>query len=430
MTSRRYVVLGLAHPRSPWFRSVAQWCNGGALPAEFVKCLGPSEVRHRLDDGRKFSALIVDAGLSGVDRDLFTAAALAGCCVIVIADPRIDRDWISLGASAVLPSDFGRAVLLDALATHGQMVNRANILDRIETQQHSFSPVGKVIAVVGSGGTGTSTVSIALAQGLAHESRRTLLADFKLHAEQAMLHDATDTSGGVQSLVDALRASELSSDQIPSFTLNVPQRGYDLLPGLRRARFWSSIRPVAFAAAFTALTHTYEAVVCDVDFDVETEDLGGSLDVEERSTMSRRALHDADAVVVVAHPSMKGLHALNRVLIELSDSGVSTDRILCVFNHAPRAARTRAGYVAALAELISWRDGEQPTLSPLHLPTREIDEALRSGEPIPAAMAHDLVAAIKPLLSARPHATVNEAPSRFSRLVPGSLRNSLPSRTV
>ena len=32
----RYVLLGLAHARSGWFRSMAQWTTSGTIPAEFV----------------------------------------------------------------------------------------------------------------------------------------------------------------------------------------------------------------------------------------------------------------------------------------------------------------------------------------------------------------------------------------------------------
>jgi MinD-like ATPase involved in chromosome partitioning or flagellar assembly len=427
VSGRRYVVLGLAHPRSDWFRSLAQWCNGGALPAEFVKCVSASEVVQRLDDGRTFSALIVDAGLSGVDRDLLTAAALAHCAVIVVDDPRVARDWSSLGASTVLSNDFSRAELLDTLATHAAMVDRATESRPDDGDDaNSLVPGANVIAVVGPGGTGTSTVAIGLAQGMVAEGHRTVLADLRLHAEQAMLHDATDSAGGLQSLVDALRAGDLSNDRVPEFALHVPNRGYDLIPGLRRARFWSSIRPVAFTAAFATIGRAYDTVVCDTEADVETEETGGSLDVEERSIMSRVALNEANAVVVVAHPSMKGLHSVNRLMIDLGDLGVDAEKILCVFNHAPKSPRTRAGYVAALSELIDWRGGTHPKLDALHLPTREIDEALRAGDPLPSAMSSVLAAAVSPLLATTPLAPVNT--TAFARIRPGSFRRTHESK--
>ncbi len=427
MTTARYVILGLAHPRSDWFRSAAHWSNGGALPAEFIKCISADEVRQRFDDGRNFSALIVDAGLSGVDRDLFTVAALSHCVVFVVDDPNIDRDWIALGASAVLPNDLDRATLLDSLASHATMISRATVVTRTDASDiGQLLPRGTVVAVVGPGGTGVSTVATAAAQGLAAAGRSTVLADFRLNAEQAMLHDATDSGGGLQSLVEAVRTGDMPIEKVREFTLAVPQRGYDLLPGLRRSRFWSALRPVAFTAAFTALTRGYGAIVCDVDADLETEENGGSLDVEERTVMSRVALTEADAVMVVAHPSMKGLHSLNRLLIDLGDLGIDAARTMCVFNHAPKSAKSRAGYVAALAELIDWRGGQHPSLSPLHLPSREIDEALRAGHPLPHAMSSTVTAGIMAITQTAP---VGPTPTRtFSRIRPGSLRRHTESK--
>ncbi len=419
MSSARYVLLGLAHPRSDWFRQLAQWCNGGALPAELIKCLSPEEIVHRLDSGRPASALIVDASLPGVDRDLMTAAAQQGCAVIVVADSRVSRDWASIGARTVISSNFDRAELLDALASHSVLIDRATQAPAEHTQTVASPFRGRVIAVVGSGGTGTSTVAIAVAQGQG-SVRRTILADLNLHAEQAMLHDVNEPTGGLQSLVDAHRTASVSHEHLPEFCLSVPKRNYELLPGLRRARFWSAIRPVAFTAAFTALANTYEAVVCDVDSDIEREDTGGSLDIEERTSMSRTALLDADVVFLVAHPSMKGLHAANRLLIELGDLGIAMAKVVPVFNQAPKSPRVRAGYTSALAELINWRHGDHPQMTPIHLPFREVDEVLRSGDAFPSSLVDPLIAAVEGVVGV----TAGEAtkkPSVFTRLRPGSL---------
>ena len=35
----RYVVLGLAHVRSPWFREVSRWATSAVIPIDFVKCV-------------------------------------------------------------------------------------------------------------------------------------------------------------------------------------------------------------------------------------------------------------------------------------------------------------------------------------------------------------------------------------------------------
>ncbi|MDQ1375241.1 MAG: hypothetical protein QOJ09_2579, partial [Actinomycetota bacterium] len=68
MGAERYVVLGLGLPRSPWFSAVAHWATAGSIPIEFVKCVSVEDLGARLRSGRRFSALLVDAGMPGLDR--------------------------------------------------------------------------------------------------------------------------------------------------------------------------------------------------------------------------------------------------------------------------------------------------------------------------------------------------------------------------
>ena len=422
MNGERYVLLGLAPPRAPWFRSVAQWANAAALPAEFVKCVSPDEARLRIDGGRPFSALLVDAGLPGVDRDLITTASLAGCPTVVVDDQRVTRDWFGLGATAVLAPDFGRAQLADTLAQHCRLIERTVDTGFLAPPSVSSDSVGhRLIAVTGAGGAGVSTIAIAVAQALASLGDDVVLADLCLHAEQAMLHDGGDASAGLQALVEAHRAGRVSADGVRELCLGVPSRGYDLLPGLRRARFWSTIRPVAFGATLNSLRSTYATVVCDVDADVETEEAGGSMDVEERTSMARTVLSEADAVLVVGSASMKGLHSLNRILVELGDIGVSLTKALVVFNQAPRSPKTRAAYGAALAELLQWRQDDAPPLGPIHLPTRDVEQALRIGGPLPESLTQPLGNAVQALLG--PATLVRPSHGRITRLVPGVWRS-------
>ena len=65
MAGDRFVVLGVAQVRSPWFREVARWATSAMLPVEFVKAMSVEEVRVRLRSGRGYSALLVDDSLAG-----------------------------------------------------------------------------------------------------------------------------------------------------------------------------------------------------------------------------------------------------------------------------------------------------------------------------------------------------------------------------
>jgi hypothetical protein len=398
VTGDRYVVLGLAPGRAAWFRQVGQWATAAILPAEFVRCVSVAELRARLDSGRPFSAALVDASLPGLDRDLIAAAVDVGTAVLVV-DAGSGRDWRDLGAAAVLRAPFSRDELLEVLAATSDPVGAAVLEDPPGPAPATAGSLpGRLVAVTGPGGTGASTVAIALAQGLAGVEGRALarprvteaaatadatvvLADLCLVADQAMLHDARVLVPGVQELVEAHRTGVPSPRAVLAQTVEVPVRGYRLLLGLRRQRHWVSLRGRAVDATLDSLQRAADVVVADVDADVEGEAETGSVEVEERNLLARATLARADAVLVVGEPSMKGVHALVRTVGDLLAFGVPIDRCLPVMTGAPRSPRARAERSAAVAELLQSSAGAvgQRVAPPLYLPPRELDAALRDG---------------------------------------------------
>jgi len=431
MASERFVVLGLAHARSEWFRALGQWSTSGALPAEFVKCLSAEEVRARLASGRPFSALLADAGLPPVDRDLLATARAANCATLVVDDGRTVRDWVALGASAVLSAGFERDDLLGALTAHARPIARGEARSGAVAGPGPAMPATwscPVAALTGPGGTGVSTAAIALAQALGDDVRNAglvCLADFRLHAEQAMLHDARDVLPSVQELVEAHRAGQPSAEVVRGQAFSVEERGYHLLLGLRQARYWPSLRRRAFEATFESLRNAYRMLVCDVDAELEGEAEGGSIDVEERHVMARTTMAGANAVFAVGLPSMKGVHALVRVLVELLGSGVPPDRIVPVVNRAPRSPRSRAGLAAAVSELAgpavaraSEAAGFAALPAPVFLPERKVDEALHDGTRMPAGLGAPLAGAFAAVLE---RGSARRPAAEPERVRPGSL---------
>ncbi|MGI8685750.1 MAG: AAA family ATPase [Acidimicrobiales bacterium] len=421
MGAERYVVLGLAQARSSWFRSMAQWANSGTIPAEFVKCVSGEEMRARLASGRPFSALLIDAALPALDRDLVDAARAVGCVTIAVDDRRGTSDWDALGVAAVLPDFFDPKALLDILTTSAIMIGRGDALPG-DTAPTADAPWrGKVVTVCGPGGTGTSTVAVAVAQGLADDPRHgrsVLLADLALHAEQAMLHDARDVVPGVQELVEAHRSRRVPPEEVRALTFEVHERGYQLLLGLRQARSWTTIRPRAFEAAFESLRRAYRVVVCDADADLEGEEEGGSIEVEERNVMSRTAALRADVVFAVGLPGMKGLHSLVRVLNELRTVGVAPGRVVPVVNRAPKGGRARSEITSTLGALTL--AGGAAFAPPVFLPDRRVEEPLLDGIRLSSTLALPLRGAFTAVVDHVPDAP--EASAGEAQLVrPGSL---------
>ncbi len=424
MTSGRFVVLGLAHVRAGWFTEVSRWSTSGIVPIEFIKCVSVDEVRSRLASGRPVSALLLDAQRTGVDRDLLDAARTAGAAAIVVGDAR--RDWVALGAAAQLPTPFGRVELVELLKVHAPVIG-----ERPPTEP-PVAPVvdggwrGRLIAVTGPGGTGTSTVAMALAQGLAGDVRNlglVCLADLALDADLAMYHDARDVVPGVQELTEAFRTGALELEAIRAMTFTVVDRGYHLLLGLRNHRDWTAVRARSFEAALDALRRTFRVVVADVDDDVEGHERTGSLDIEDRNLFARRSIGQADLVIVTGEPSVKGLHALVRSIHRLVGHGVAAERIVPVINHAPRSPRRRAEISRAVGQLVGQAN---PGLlaGPVFIADRRgLDDLVSQAAPLPQPLVRSITAPVAALVDRdRPISTgPGEPVDEPVRVAPGSL---------
>ncbi|MEA3019811.1 MAG: hypothetical protein QOI47_1335 [Actinomycetota bacterium] len=397
MGNDRFVLLGLARPRAPWFADVSRWATSSNIPAEFVKCVSVEEMRARLASGRSWSAALLDGSLPMVDRDLLAGVREAGCAPVIVDDRGATHRWLSIGAAAVLPSSFDRDSLLEVLAGVAASVSRATSLpdDEVDAGDPDRDDA-IVVAVCGPGGTGASTVAAALAQGLGDAGRSTLLVDLARNAEQGVLHDVRDVAPGVQELVEAHRNGVPSRDDVRSLTFAVVDRGYSLVLGLRRSRYWPSLRRRAFETAFASVCRSYDAVVCDVTADFEGESDAGSADVEERNLAGRTAIARADVVLAVGRSGVKGIHSLVRVVADLAAAGVPAPRILPVLAMAPRSPRARAELAAAVSELSRPVLGGSAMPSLVFLPARPVEQAFRDGArlpaPLPQRLAGDVIA--------------------------------------
>jgi MinD-like ATPase involved in chromosome partitioning or flagellar assembly len=432
MSGERYVLLGLAPARVPWFAALAQWATSATIAAEFIKCVSADEVRARLASGRRHSAVLIDSGAPTFDRDVVDAARAARTPVIAIRDgPRRSSEGtpVDSGVVAELPAAFGRDELLDVLTTHCELIGRGDEMPAMVAETETPMWLGQLLSVCGPGGSGASTAAIALAQGFAADarySRRVVLADLALRADQAMLHDATDLGPGTQELVEAHRLGRPEPDEVWRTTFDVPRRGYRLLLGLRQPEAWSALRPRAIDASIAGLRRAFQVVVADVTGDVEGETEGGSIEVEERNHLARTAVLHSSVVVVVGAPGMKGVYSLARLVRSLTRIGVAPARIVAVVNRSPRNPRARAELGRALAALLGGSGsgsgsarGAIALAGPIHVPERKLEDVLRDGGPLPAAVVDPLLHAVRAVAERQ----ADSAPARGGAVLvtPGSL---------
>ncbi len=392
MSDDRWLVLGLAHPRARWFSELSYWATTSAVPIDFVKCVSAGEVQARLSSSETiYSAVLASDNTRGVNVDLIDAANTAGAAVIIV-DPVTETDWGELGASGVLSADFDREDLIASLREHANPISRApapGVLQPLGTTETVWH--GHLLAITGTGGSGKSTIAMALAQKLADSPSNqgfVLLADLARHGEQAMLHDAGEVAPGIQELIEAHRLGRLPTEGIRTMVFDTADRGYHLLLGLRRHRDWSEIRPKAFEAALDGLLRSYRHVVADVDCDIEGETETGSIDVATRNLLARTTLRCADLVLVVGVPGLKGIHSMARTLRDLLDFGIAAPRLIPIVNRAPRGPHRRSDLLEALAELSGPDDTTVNIGNPILLPERRnIDDLVIDGLRLPDSFA-------------------------------------------
>lgn len=397
--AERWVVLGLAPPRSAWFSEVTRWSTSGLAPVEFVKCMSPTEVRARLASGRAHSALLIDGAAPGADRDLIAAAKDVGVATLIVDDARVDRNWLELGAAALLPDQFGRDDLTDALTVAAAPISDARSSEALDdAADERWS--GRLIAVIGRGGAGTSTVAMAIAQAVADGDAiggTVVLADFSFGASQALYHDTGDVVPGVVELTEAHRHGHLGRDRVREHLFELSNRRYHLLVGLRRRRDWTALRPHAFGAALDGLLATYATVVADLDADLDGEAETASTDTEEQHLAARTVLRRADLVLAVGTAGLWGVAHLVGLLDDLGRFGVPQGSTSVVINRAPRSPARRAELLRA----ISIGDGAPPDPpqagrgATVFVPDRRsVESSHRSAVPLPRSVVRPLAAAL------------------------------------
>jgi hypothetical protein len=335
MTGGRYVVLACTSGDGAWL--------SGLPDVEVVHCTDLDQASVLVRGSRRWSAVLVSGDVGG---SMMQAAGRAGVPVLVVGfvGARPGLVGVSRSASAVLEALYQWAIPVPWARWHPSMPDPL--------------PSGRLIAVCGPGGTGASTVAMALASALSGLcaglpggdagpsglDAGLVLADLALRAGQAVLHGIKRPTVTVDDLVHAHRLGALGPAQVRDLTLAVPGHPYRLLPGLRQPRHWTAVRPLPFETALAGLRSAFDLVIADVTGDLEGEDDTGSLDVEERNHMARHTLSLSDVVVAVGNPGPTGRRSLDYLVEGLSQLGVDPDRLVTVINRT--SVTDRPGAIA------------------------------------------------------------------------------------
>jgi MinD-like ATPase involved in chromosome partitioning or flagellar assembly len=406
------VVAGLPHPRAAWPAELSRWATSGTASVEFITCLTANEVRALIASGRHVDAVLLDGASAQVDADLVAVVESSGCTPVGIQAESTPIDWEGLGVRALLAGTFTWPELSDLLAANCAPP-RPGEGSRVQIEG-AAPPGGFLVGVCGAGGTGASTIAMALAQAAAgRDGPATLLADGARRADQALYNDTGDVVPGLPELLDRVRAGNADPDEIDDSVFRTT-RGYDLLLGQRSAGDWVLLDRSSVAGVLEATLRRWQLVVVDHDGDLEDAEWTRSESIGARNAVSLELAHTADLWVVVAGPGTKGVASAARSVDEAVRAGVDQERIQVVFNRISRTPATRSSHAAALAAATAARTGL--LLPPAFVgEVRHLEAAHRDAMPLPRRLVEPVGAAFDrargSVISAAPPASEDRTPA-------------------
>lgn len=382
-------LVGLAPPRASWPSRVSGWTASGALAADFLACHHIDEVLAVLAIGRPDPVVLLDGRSPCVDRDSVAAVRAAGARVVGIDHtPTVAGhavEWDALGCGTVLGADFGPQELLAALRETAHPMGSSVLLGYPDSLSR-----GRTVAVRGSGGTGSSTVAMCLAQGLARQPGRPILVDGCRRGDLDLYHGLDLDLGrghgtsiaGLAGLAERSRRVTEDPCTVDDLVVGVAGRGYDLLPAGARDRPPRGRHAVG--AALDCIARAAPVVV--VDHDGETE---------ASACLARRA----DAWVIVVGGGLKGARAAMELVGEATDAGVDGHRIVVAVNGVPRSPisrRAARGVTTPFAEL---RDPARVGTVAALPRTPRLELAHRHAAALPATLVRPVTRAVEQVLA-------------------------------
>jgi len=415
MRTGTFSILALARPRSPWLAELTRWSGSGSIGTELIRCISADEVRARLASLQRFSAVLIDEHSIGLDRDLLASCSDVACASIVVTTGIARRDWVALGADRSIDSCFTSDELLSTLRASATPIEQPDLHPLTSAPGSSTELLAPLIAVTGGGGTGRSTVAIGLAQSLPGSA----LIDGSLHASLALMVGDVDVVPALQELVEAHRAGSPGPDEVRAVLSPCLRHGFDLLPGLRRHRDWTSLRPRAVEATVRSVRKAYPVVIADIDADVEGESDTGSFDVGDRNSLARTFAGFADSVVVTGRTDLAGLGRMVNTVTTLIDFGIEPGRIFPLVLRPIRCPLSAAEIRRSITTLLkaAMPDVSVTDTSVVELP-RDLDNLLLDGAPMPPSFVEQLRQVLPPDIGAEAE---RREPAHTLALTPGEL---------
>jgi MinD-like ATPase involved in chromosome partitioning or flagellar assembly len=311
--------------------------------------LGVDVLRRCVDQGELLgvalrdrpTAVVVAAELPWLDRDWVGTLHDAGVAVVAIESNPGLRALDALGVSYRAGGDVTAEQLAGLLhrlaAARGESVAAA--VEHGPVDDAAPGTGGALVAVWGGpGAPGRTTVAVHVAIEHARAGADVLLVDGDAWAASiAQLLGLAESPA-------VTNATRLAGDGWPrelDTCVHDGPHGISVLPGLARGDLWPEVRERSWRAVLDRCREHADVVVVDLAAPIdEDEELTFDRAPYRRNTMTRVALHDADAVLVVVAGDPVGLRRgifAHRELVR--DLPSAAERATVVVNRAPASAR-------------------------------------------------------------------------------------------
>lgn len=351
MTTRTPHLYVLSTPRNPWIHEFLRWANSGVLTLHVTKCISTAELRAHLEAVTPGHLALLDAEVPGVSTDLLNLCDATQTQVLLYDDRAMRHSrWQAAGVQHLLTRD-------STLHSVSKIL-QAQLIDRVSETPHEFAyepeAPGKLIAVCGTGGVGVTSTACLLAQGLVQQlplDQSVLVSDFSFTADLAVLHDASDVMPCLEEFLDLVRTKHATVHDVRQLTHYVEERGYHALLGIHRAPGWSLVTQRTAHQVLLALRRSFGYSILDLPWALHGERETGFTDLDDYHALARLGASQADLVLVVGRPGLKGLRSLHQLSRSLRDLGVAPERIVRVITAAPKSKRSRAALLRNLEAL-------------------------------------------------------------------------------
>ena len=333
----------LAAADEPWETAVVRALQQPASGMTLVRrCIDVADAVATAASGRA-DAVLLSAGLSGLDGDVLQRLVDAGAEPVVVTDPddeptasRVAR----MGSASVL--SWREISELPGLVAQRSSSRRngasaaptpaGGSVDEAFSSVADHGPLGRLAAVWGrTGAPGRSTVAVGLASACAERGLPTLLVDADVYggAVSSMLAMLDEVSG----ILAAARLANTGSLDLPALHQQVREIGPCLrvLTGLPRADRWPQLRPGALAQVLRVARQMAPMVVVDCGFSLEQdEELSFDTAAPRRNGATLTTLESADVVVAVGSADPLGLTRLARGVLDLREAVPGVDVAMVV----------------------------------------------------------------------------------------------------